>query len=220
MTVIGISSSPIRGGNVDRMVQYILEHSGKPSKFVNLSELSFSPCRACVHLCSEDNLCRLDDDLQLLYPEMINADAFVLGTPSYFNNMNGYMTIFLERLWAFRHRRFPLEGKSFAVVACGGIQSPYPAIDAVKRRMSAYKSVFIGDVAFKSCILPCFKCGYGAVCEVGASQYVYGEEGRKQLRITRELFKRWEDTPEVVSRLDAIIAKIKPSKIKKHASTG
>jgi len=30
MTVLGISSSPIRNGNVDRMVKFILENSGKP----------------------------------------------------------------------------------------------------------------------------------------------------------------------------------------------
>jgi NAD(P)H-dependent FMN reductase len=209
MTVIGIISSPIRGGNVDRMVQYILEHSGKPAQFVNLTELSYSPCRACAHLCAKDNICRLDDDLRSLYQEMIDAEALVLGTPSYFNNLNGFMTVFLERLWAFRHQRFPLEGKPYAVIACGGVQSPRQAIESVQRRMSAYKAVLIGDVAFKSCILPCFKCGYGTVCEIGASQYVYGEEGRKQLKITKELFKRWEDTPEVKNQVDAITAKIK-----------
>ncbi len=36
MTMLGISSSPIRNGNVDRMVKFILENSGKPFKFINL----------------------------------------------------------------------------------------------------------------------------------------------------------------------------------------
>ncbi len=209
MAVIGISSSPIRGGNVDRMVQYILNHSGKTTRFVNLTELSYSPCRACAHLCAKDNLCRIDDDLKSLYLEMNAAEAFVLGTPAYHNNLNGFMMVFLERLWAFRHQRFPLKGKPFAVIACGGIQSPIQAIESVKRRMEAYRAVFIGEVAFKSSIIPCFKCGYGTVCEVGASQYVYGEEGRKGLKITKELFKRWEDTSEVVSQVERIISKIR-----------
>ena len=39
--MVGISSSPNIGGNVDRMVQYILERSGKPSYFVNLSNISY-----------------------------------------------------------------------------------------------------------------------------------------------------------------------------------
>ena len=56
--------------------------------------------------------------------------------------------------------------------------------------------------------IPCFKCGYGTVCEVGSSQKVYGEEGRKNLKITKDLFKRWEDSPEVVRLVNAIAKKL------------
>ncbi len=208
MTVIGISGSPIKDGNVDRMVQYILEKSGKPFEFINLTDLSYSPCRACVHLCAGDNLCKLDDDLKPLYPRLMEVKALVLGTPSYFGNMNGFMTVFLERLWAFRHQRFPLEGKPFAVVSTGGLKSPEGAIEGIKRRMTAYRASFLGSVAYTSTILPCFKCGYGAVCEVGSSQKVLGEEGRKNLKITKDLFKKWENSPEVTTQVDALCRKV------------
>jgi multimeric flavodoxin WrbA len=202
LSILGFSSSPITGGNVDRMVQYILDHSAKQTEFINLTQLSYSPCRACAHLCADDNLCKLDDDLKSFFPKLMAADAIVLGTPSYFDNTNGFMTVFIERLWALRHQRFPLEGKPFVVVASGGLTSPQPAIEAVKRRMIAYRADFAGSVAFTSTILPCFKCGYGKVCGIGGSQTVYGEEGRKKLKITKALFKRWEDFPEIVRDLD------------------
>lgn len=108
MTILGFSSSPVTGGNVDRMVQSILEQSAKPSEFINLTKLSYSPCRACAHLCADDNFT----------------------------------------------------------------------------------------------ILPCFKCGFGKVCEVGGSQTVYGKEGRKNLKITKDLFKQWENFPAIVRDLD------------------
>ena len=208
MAVLGISSSPIRNGNVNRMVQFILENSGKPFKFFNLTELSYSPCRACVHLCASDNLCRLDDDLKPIYPKILEADALVLGSPSYFDNINGFMTVFLERLWSFRHQRFPLEGKPYVVVSSGGLESPENAIEAVKRRMTAYRAHFSGGIAYMSTNIPCFECGYGTVCEVGSSQKVYGEEGRKNLKITKDLFKRWEDSPEAMRMAKAIAKKI------------
>ena len=208
MTVLGISSSPIRNGNVDRMVQFILENSGKPFEFINLTELSYSPCRACVHLCARDNLCRLEDDLKPLYPGIIAAEVLVLGTPSYFSNMNGFMTVFLERLWSFRHQQFLLEGKPFFVVSSGGLKSPEGAVEAVKRRMTAYRAHFSGSIAYTSTNIPCFKCGYGTICEVGSSQKVYGEEGRKNLKITKDLFKRWEDSPEAVRLAKAIAKKL------------
>jgi len=201
MAIIGISSSPIRGGNIDRMVQYILDHSDKSSEFLNLTELSYSPCMACAHLCAKDNLCKLDDDLQPLYPRLIKAEGFVLGTPSYFNNMNGFMAIFLERLWALRHQRFPLEGKPFVVVASGGIETPDGTIESVKRRMMAYGATYTGGVAFLSKILPCFKCGYGSRCKIGALYKVYGEEGQKTLKINNDLFVRWEDSKELKEEL-------------------
>jgi multimeric flavodoxin WrbA len=198
LSILGFSSSPVIGGNVDRMVQHILDHSAKRSEFINLTKLSYSPCRACAHLCAHDNLCKLDDDLKPFYPKLMEADAIVLGTPSYFDNTNGFMTVFLERLWALRHQRFPLEGKPFVVVASGGLTSPQQAIEAVKKRMIAYRAEFAGSVAFKSTILPCFKCGFGKTCGIGGSQTVYGEEGRKHLKITKDLFKQWEDFPETV----------------------
>ena len=121
MTVLGFSSSPFIDGNVDRMVKAILEKSGKSTEFFNLSELSYGPCRACAHLCAGDNLCKLDDDLKHLYSKILSAEAIVLGTPTYFSNMNGFMAIFLERLWAFRHQSFQIEGKPFIVVSVGAI---------------------------------------------------------------------------------------------------
>ena len=95
MAILGFSSSPMLEGNVDRMVKYILDHVEKQSVFVNLTELTYSPCRACAHLCAKDNECKLDDDLKSYYPEMKNAEAIVLGTPCYFDDLNGFMTIFL-----------------------------------------------------------------------------------------------------------------------------
>jgi len=111
------------------------------------------------------------------------------------------MAIFLERLWAFRHRKFPLEGKPFAVVSVGGLGDPEKAIDAVKLRMTAYRAAFIRSVGFISEIVPFFICGYGLTCKVGSFYKVYGEEGQKNLKISKDLFQRWEDSPETVAKI-------------------
>lgn len=208
MAILGFSSSPIKGGNVDRMVQALLEKSGKVTEFVNLTELSYGPCRACAHLCSGDNLCKVDDDLKALYPRIVSAEAMVLGTPSYFNNLNSFMAVFLERLWAFRHIRFPLKGKPFAVVSVGGLGVPEKAIEAVKLRMTAYRAAFIGSVGFISTIIPCLTCGYGLTCKVGSLSKVYGEEGQRNLKITKDLFHRWEDSSEIVAKIDELGQKL------------
>jgi len=75
--------------------------------------------------------------------------------------------------------------------------------------MTACRATFIGSVWFDSSILPCFNCGYGLTCKVGRLFDVYGEAGQKSMKITKEFFKCWEDSPEVVSRIDELGYKIK-----------
>ncbi len=62
IVILGFSSSGISGRNVDSMVKEALELSGQPYEFVRLSDMIYSPCKACVQLCAKDNLCKLEDD--------------------------------------------------------------------------------------------------------------------------------------------------------------
>jgi len=128
MTLLGFSASAVKNGNVDRMVRTVLERSGEPYEFVRLSDLNYSPCRACPHECAKDNLCTLDDD-------------------------------------------------------------------------------------FGSTIFPCYTCGYGHRCKVGGFFDRYGEEGIRTLKITPDLFKRWEDFPEIASGIDRLAGKISEKRL-------
>ena len=57
-----------------------------------------------------------------LSPKIISSEAIVLGTPTYFERMNGCMTLFLERLWCLRHQKYPLEATPYAVVAAENLR--------------------------------------------------------------------------------------------------
>ena len=119
MTVVGVSGSPIVGGNTDRMVKALLEQSGKDHIFINLSTLRYDPCRACAHLCARTNLCPLDDDLKPYFEPLMNAEALVLGTPIHAGNMTGWMFSFTTRWSCFSHVTHPLEGKPVLLVVTG-----------------------------------------------------------------------------------------------------
>ncbi len=208
MTILGISSSPVRSGNVDRMVEALLRLSGKEAEFVNLNDLDYGPCMACPHLCAPDNICKLDDGLRPYYEKIIDADAVVLGSPSYFGGANSAMTMFLERLWSLRHNRYPITGKPFAAVSSAGFRNPEAPIEAVKKRMTAYRAEYIGGVAFLSEIAPCFVCGDGLTCRVGSFWTTQGEAGQERLRAGRGLFLRWEDSSEASREIDALGRKL------------
>lgn len=46
--VIGISGSPIKNSNTDRMVQAVLKNTGLETEFIKLSKCKVQPCIACL----------------------------------------------------------------------------------------------------------------------------------------------------------------------------
>ena len=78
--MIGFSAGAAgREGNVDRMVKTVLDGSGHDAEFVKLSDLDYSGCKGCVHLCAQPQVCKLDDDLLPYYQKIKDADAVVVG---------------------------------------------------------------------------------------------------------------------------------------------
>ncbi|MFC1836410.1 NAD(P)H-dependent oxidoreductase [Thermodesulfobacteriota bacterium] len=53
--ILGISGSPIKNSNTDRLIKAVLESSGLKYEFVKLSKISVKPCIACLG-CKKDNV--------------------------------------------------------------------------------------------------------------------------------------------------------------------
>lgn len=51
--ILGISGSPIKNSNTDRLVQAVLNSSGLSSEFIKLSKINVRPCVACLG-CKKD----------------------------------------------------------------------------------------------------------------------------------------------------------------------
>ena len=208
MTIVGVSGSPIEGGNTDRIVKALLERSGRDHLFVNLSTLRYDPCRACAHLCASTNLCPLDDDLRPYFEPTRDAEALVLGSPIHANLITGWMYSFTTRLSCFSHVVHPLKDKPVLLVVVGcfadGELGAVPGFsDNVVRQSRGAR--IIGHIYHASTIPPCYKCGRGNECKVGGlwSLVDHDEERLRNFKVTRELFRRWEDCPETVARVEA-----------------
>ena len=85
--VLGISGSPIKDSNTDRLVKTILDATGIESEFVKLSTMNVRPCLACKK-CVPDNICKVDDDFPELAEKVKTAQALVIG---------GYTPLFTNR---------------------------------------------------------------------------------------------------------------------------
>ena len=208
MTIVGVSGSPIVGGNTDRIVRALLEGSGKDHVFVNLSTLNYVPCRACAHLCASTNLCPLADDLQPYFEPIRDAEALVLGSPVHHGDVSGWLYSFMTRLWCFSHVERLLMGKPVVLVTVGCFEgSGERAVPEIRQLVSRRtgRTRIIGDIFFNSTIPPCYKCGRGNVCHIGGLWHMVGrdEERLRAFQLEPEHFRRWEDCPETVAQVEA-----------------
>ena len=102
MKIIGFSGSPHPNGNTAWSVEQILNGASKVganTRLLSASELDIKPCRGCFGCKNSNNGCVINDDMQMVYNELLDADAIVFGSPIYMGQMTGQAKLFLDRLF-------------------------------------------------------------------------------------------------------------------------
>jgi multimeric flavodoxin WrbA len=126
MSVLYISGSPRRDSNTDHLLQISRSITG--GELIKLSEHDFEPCRSCW-ACQKTGMCVLDDAVtHSLIPKLLDADAVVMGSPVYFNNVSAQLKAFMDRTWCVRDR---LENRIGGAVVVGRRYGSESAITAI-----------------------------------------------------------------------------------------
>jgi multimeric flavodoxin WrbA len=135
MKILGICGSLREESNTNKLVQKVVESSGCEYELINLAGKDIKPCTGCAHCMMNDGECAIKDDMQPLYDKILNADALVVGSPTYFLDVSGAVKCFIDRNMALYYRgigpdaeiavlgKRPLSGKpavSITTVAGGG----------------------------------------------------------------------------------------------------
>jgi NAD(P)H-dependent FMN reductase len=176
--VLGISGSPIKNSNTDRLVKAVLNATGLESEFVKLSTINVRPCLACKK-CVPDNLCKVKDDFPELSEKIKKAKALIIGAYIPYGQIDGFTKALLERFWSLRHVNNLLRGKLCATVLTG-LQPD--ALDNVNQSLAAelrdYERMdLIGQLTVQG-NLPCLTCGEGDECEMSGLKVMYGPDAR------------------------------------------
>ncbi len=103
MTVLGIVGSKRKKGNTSTLVQKTLDTikaEGIETNLIFLGDYDIKSCHGCEG-CKDTFKCVIKDDMQKLYPLILESDAIVLGSPTYFYNISSDMKAFLERCYNF-----------------------------------------------------------------------------------------------------------------------
>jgi len=102
LKAIAINGSPRPGGNTEILLRKVLEPLAAAhweTEFIQLGGQPIRGCRAC-YACfkTKDERCgQKDDGFNACMGKMIEADAIILGSPTYFTDVSAEMKALLDR---------------------------------------------------------------------------------------------------------------------------
>jgi len=146
MKTIAIAGSTRHGGNTETLIMEALRGAGAPGDtrpFV-IEEMNVHGCQGCRG-CRTGNSdgCIFEDEMQVLYKEMKEADAIILGSPIYYGEVTGQMKCFMDRWYALRDKDRKLRiapGKRVLFIIVQGAEGEGRYADAVARIERVLKS--------------------------------------------------------------------------------
>lgn len=104
MKVLGIVGSRRKKGNTAYLVQQAIdaiESKEVEAELIFLGDYNIRGCIGCEG-CKDTYECVIMDDMQKLYPSILETDAIVIGSPTYFYNITSDMKAFIERCYCFQ----------------------------------------------------------------------------------------------------------------------
>ena len=111
MKVLGIAGSPRRDGNTDMLLAEVMRGAasqGAEVKTIILNDLKITPCQHC-DACLEKGKCKVQDDMQMVYRELEQADRIVLASPIHFMGVTAQMKAMIDRFQALWARKYILK---------------------------------------------------------------------------------------------------------------
>ncbi|OGV48192.1 MAG: hypothetical protein A2017_18455 [Lentisphaerae bacterium GWF2_44_16] len=101
--ILVVLGSPRKNGNSTILARRIADgakDNGAEVKEIFLQSLKIAACSGC-NACQESSSakCVIKDDMQKIYPDLEDADAFILATPVYWCSMSAQLKTFIDRTY-------------------------------------------------------------------------------------------------------------------------
>ncbi|MCI1779298.1 MAG: flavodoxin family protein [Bacteroidales bacterium] len=100
MKILILNGSAHRNGSVSKMLKEIRNNIPESNSVeeINVYDLHFAPCTGCMKCRSTGTCCMQHDDAHNFAEKIKDADALVIGSPTYWGNMNGYLKMLFDRI--------------------------------------------------------------------------------------------------------------------------
>lgn len=127
MKVLGIMGSPRIKGNTDLLLDEALKGAQSQEAEVEkivVDKLKIAPCRE-YYGCLRDGNCVIRDDMDDIYPKLLEADGIIVASPMFFYGLTSQVKALIDRcqaLWARKYilkQDLPDSGRKGAFIAVG-----------------------------------------------------------------------------------------------------
>jgi multimeric flavodoxin WrbA len=163
LKVMGIFGSPRKGGNTDTLLEETLkgaEKEGAEVERVYLTEFTITPCKEC-HGCDRTGECVILDDMQKIYPKLLDADVIILASPIFFYGISAWAKALVDRCQALWSRKYLVKDRSLgkegkrrkgffiSVGATKGARVFEGAILTAKYFFDVFNAEYVGELVFR-----------------------------------------------------------------------
>lgn len=163
LRVLGISGSPRKDGNTDHLLGEALrgaEREGASVDRLRLADFTITPCLEC-HGCDETGQCVVQDDMQKIYPRLLEADIIILASPIFFYGITAWAKALVDRSQALWARKYLIKDPAYlqggkkrkgffiSVGATKGQKLFDGAILTVKYFFDAIHAEYVGELLFR-----------------------------------------------------------------------
>jgi len=163
MKALGIFGSPRRGGNTDLLLEEALrgaQEKGANVERLYLSDYAITPCKEC-HGCDHAGNCVVLDDMQKIYPKLLEADVIIFASPIFFYGVTAWAKALIDRSQALWSRKYLLKDPSLgkegrkrkgffiSVGATKGQRVFDGAILTVKYFFDVLSAEYVGELLFR-----------------------------------------------------------------------
>jgi multimeric flavodoxin WrbA len=137
--------------------------AGAQVKSVSLQSMDIRPCDGC-DLCKEKGeFCVIDDDMQSLYPKLIEAHAIVLASPIYWFNCSAQLKLCIDRWYGlWNNQKGAFRGKPIGIVLTYGDTDLYTS--------GGINAIHTFESMFRFLEAPIIGMVYGSLMDPGDAQ--------------------------------------------------
>ena len=130
--VIILVGSVRKEGNTDLLAQAFAEGAKEKHEveIISVADYKVNPCVGCNScFTSEGNKCFQEDDMEIIYQKLAEADVVCIASPVYFYSISAQLKALIDRLHTPRRNTFKL--KKLALLLVAG--APLPTVfDSIK----------------------------------------------------------------------------------------